>query len=111
MEAIEELVQQADNLFSRAEACVENAPAESIGLFKQGIGKLFQAYLTLNEEDANGDFGQMAEACQRIDPSFEAVDNELKLFMGNPAEISADDLVDAANEVWDFIIDLLVEEE
>lgn len=112
MEWVETLVQRANQLFDDAERLGGESGVESGVKFREGISQLLKAFLYLHDANAAGDYLELFEACRRIEPDFERIESEIRLVgAADPLEYgSEDDLADAANEIWDFLIDLISEE-
>lgn len=112
VEWVESLVQRANQLFDEAEKLGETSAAECGRKFREGINQLLRAFLYLHDANAAGDCLELFEACRRLDPEFDTIEPEIRLVAteGFVMAADADELADAANEVWDFIIDLISEE-
>jgi len=109
LEYVESLVVRGDELFEAAEAEIEHSRAESAAKFREGVAQLLKAFLHLHEEDADDGLEQLFAACKRLEPSLEAIEDEVKLLLDAPESVDSEDLIDAANEIWDYVIDLISE--
>ncbi len=105
---LEMLIDEADQLLAQAEKEVTKSLSRSCQLVNQGVGKLLQAYLILNEKRPPVGLREQIELCLDLEPDFVSIEAELEyLSTANPEAINAEDLIDTANEVWDFLTDLL----
>lgn len=109
MEYVEELVERGNELFEAAEAEIEHSRAGSAVKFREGVAQLLKAFLYLHDQNAGGSLEQLFAHCKQIDPSLEAVEEEVELLLDDPESVDGEDLIDAANEIWDYVIDLISE--
>jgi len=109
MHPVEELVRKADKLFEAAEDRLGDSLAESAGLFREGVVRLFEAFLLANDSPAIGESADLYRRCREIDPDFAAIAAEAQYLNAPVTELNEEDLADAANEIWDFVIDLISE--
>lgn len=111
---VDELLAEADTALTRAETQVSSHPQESCKQFQTGASCLCRAYLMTQGMD-NPDTGTLAslfQQCLTKNEEFESIRDEINYLNNSDlAELDGDVLCDAANEIWDFIIDLLPEEE
>ncbi|TCL56039.1 hypothetical protein EDC14_105220 [Hydrogenispora ethanolica] len=105
---IEVLIDEADQCLAQAEKESGKDLARSLQLLQQGVGKLLQAYLIANEKRSPTRLREQFELCQQIEPDFASIEEELEYLLSvNPKEAEAEDVIDTANEIWDFVTDLL----
>lgn len=105
---IEVLIDEADQLLAQAEKETEKDLSHGLKLIRQGIGKLLQAYLTANDKIPATGLRDQFDACLQLEPDFVSIEDEVEyLLTVVPEEVEPEEVVDTANEVWDFIIDLL----
>lgn len=109
---INELMDEAFRLFEEAEMKVEQKPEESINLLRRAVANLFNTYLLINGVEDTGSLVEMYRECETINPEFETIRTEVEyLNTVIPGEVDAEELLDQANEIWDFIEGVLTEEE
>jgi hypothetical protein len=106
MKKVQNMIETANDLFEQAEAAATESLAKGYHLFKQGIALLFQAFLTAEGIEANGDLFWLFNECRRLEPSFEAIEAEVEQIIEADSMVDAEELSDIANEIWDFVIDL-----
>lgn len=105
---IDVLIDEADQCLAQAEKESAKDLARSLQLIQQGVGKLLQAYLITNEKRSPTRLREQFELCQQLEPDFASIEEELEYLLSvNPQEAEAEDVIDTANEVWDFVTDLL----
>ncbi|MGE5582366.1 MAG: hypothetical protein ACM3X9_07490 [Bacillota bacterium] len=107
---VEDLLEEADQLYDEAEQVIVKEPSVGLKKFQDGVSNLLSAFLLVNDEKAEGDLRRLFKRCLGIEPEFAAIEDELDyIFMPHLAEADSEIICDAANEIWDFVIDLLVE--
>lgn len=108
LEEIEKWVAQADQFFEAAEAKSSLNLDSAQDLFAQGVNCLLKAFLMFNNQVAEGELATLFAQCFKINSEFEAVRDELELLATlNPGYTDNELVIDAANEIWDFVIELL----
>ena len=107
MNPIEALAEQADQLFEQAEMIAETTPKESLMLFRKGIDLMFHAYFRMKQIDFKGDLGEIFQKCLEIEPEFEAIADAVADLTEDNQAVDAEAMVDAANEIWDFVTELI----
>jgi hypothetical protein len=108
MKKVQELLEEANGLFEQAEITVEETPETGGLLFLQGISLLFKAFLYSNGVEGTDDLLGLFHECQQLEPDFEAIETELECLLEiNYDHMEPEDLIDAANEIWDFVIDFM----
>ena len=109
---VDELMEEAYRLYEEAELKVDIEISESIRLFRQAACNLLNSYLSIKGIDGGGDLVELYQECSRIVPDFEIIRPEIEyLAEANPEEVDGEELTDKANEIWDFIQGLLIENE
>ena len=107
MNPIENLAEQADQIFEKAEIIAQSSPQEAVVFFRKGVGLLFQAYLSMADTESSGNFGEDYQKCLAVEPEFEQIEEAFELLSENNHNVDAEDIIDAANEIWDFISELI----
>lgn len=107
MEYVEALVNRGDELFEAAEAAIEHSRDESAVKFREGVAQLLKAFLYLHDQEVDGSMEQLFASCKQLEPSLEEIEEEVELLLDDPESVDAEDLIDAANEIWDYMIDLI----
>lgn len=109
---IDELMEEAFRLFEEAEMKVGSDTQESIILFRRAVSNLFNVYLAINGVEGAGSLAELFLECVKIDSEFETIRPEVEfLTTVIPKEADTEELVDQANEIWDFIEGIMGEEE
>jgi len=109
---VDELMDEAFQLFEEAEMKISSNISESIGLFRQAAGKLLSTYLIIKGSEGEGDLDELFQECLRVNPDFEIIQSEVEYLLEvSPEEADGEELTDKANEIWDFIEGLLIEDE
>jgi hypothetical protein len=106
MDEVAKLIEQADVLFEKAEMMVEETPEEGRQLFLEGISLLLRGFLTAGAMETDGGLNELLARCKQAEPEFETVETEFELLQ-NAAADDGERITDAANEIWDFVIDLV----
>lgn len=107
---VEDLLEEADQLFEQAEAMIVKEPGEGLKKFKIGVSNLLKAFLIIHEKEPAGELKQLFMQCCEIEPEFERIRDELDYFyIPQLAESDSELICDAANEVWDLVVSLLPE--
>ncbi|HBE79079.1 MAG TPA: hypothetical protein DDW65_15090 [Firmicutes bacterium] len=107
---MEDLLEEADQLFEQAEEMIVKEPGEGLQKFRTGVGNLFKAFLLSREKMPLGEIKQLYTQCREIEPEFETIRDELDyLFIPKLAETDSELICDAANEVWDLVISMMPE--
>ncbi|MGE5606799.1 MAG: hypothetical protein ACM3YE_14050 [Bacteroidota bacterium] len=109
---VDEMMDEAFQLFEEAEIKIGNEISESIGLFRRAACKLLSTYLMIKGSEGEGDLDELFQECIRVNPDFEIIQSEIEyLAEVSPEEADGEELTDKANEIWDFIEGLLIEDE
>lgn len=108
----EEILNEAFQLFEEAEEKIDHG-LESISLFRRAVSNLLKVYLfSQGVERRDGMTEELYRECVKINPEFESIKLEVDyLFNVAPDELDGEELIDKANEIWDFIQGLLMEDE
>jgi hypothetical protein len=107
---VEDLLEEADQLFDQAEEMIVKEPGEGLQKFHTGVTNLFKAFLIAHEKEPVGELKQLFLQCQAIEPEFQTISDELDyFFIPQLAESDSEMICDAANEVWDLVISVLPE--
>ncbi len=107
---VEDLLEEADQLFEQAEAMIVKEPGVGLQKFQVGVSNLLKAFLIVHEKIPVGELKQLFLECCRIEPEFETISDELDYFyIPQLAESDSELICDAANEVWDLVISLMPE--
>jgi hypothetical protein len=105
---VQKILGEANDLFEQAEIAVEETPETGYSLFLQGISLLFKAFLNANGVAGTGDLLGLFYECKQLEPEFEDIEAELlSLLEANPALLEGENLCDSANEIWDFVVDFV----
>lgn len=78
-------------------------------LFREGLSVLFRAFLIMEGEDIKGNFLELYQKCRQIAPEFEEIEDDIDFINQVTIDDNPEDLVDAANEVWDFVTEYISE--
>ena len=112
MDAIDELFDKADVLFEKAEILAATDLAGAVRLFQEGIGELYKAFILFSEGEPKGNFGELYHQCLGLNSEFDVIETEQGYFVTDDlSQLDPETVVDAANEIWDFVSGLLEEEE
>jgi hypothetical protein len=107
---VEDLLEEADQLFEQAEEMIVKEPGEGLQKFRNGVSNLFKAFLISHGKMPLGEIKQLYFQCREIEPEFETIGDELDyLFIPQLAETDSELICDAANEVWDLVIGMMPE--
>jgi hypothetical protein len=106
MNEVAKLIEQADVLFEKAEMMVEGAPEQGRQRFIEGISLLLRGFLNAGALETDGGLHELLARCKQAEPEFETVEAEFDLLL-NAAADDGERITDAANEIWDFVIDLV----
>ena len=102
-------MEKAYCLFEEAEMIIDVEPDKSLTLLRQAVTQLLNAYLSINEIAGHGNLDELFQECLKTDSEFEAIQSEVEyLTTIGPEEIDAEEMVDTANEIWDFIQGMIV---
>ena len=108
----EQLLDEAEVLFEKAEEQSETNLNAGLEYFRQGIGNLCRAFLTVNSQEPLGDLRALYFQCRKLEPEFETIDEVMDYFIDPGSGVDDPEIFnDAANEIWDFIVSLLLEED
>lgn len=108
MKKVEDLIEKANELFEQAEMVGENSLENAHNLFLRGITYLLQAFLTSNAVESLGSLNELFNECKLVKPEFEAIEEQLASLVDTDlATTNLEAIIDSANEIWDFIIDLV----
>jgi frataxin-like iron-binding protein CyaY len=114
MKSVDALLDAADELMEQGEEKITVNINVGFQVFQQAIGNMFKAYLITNRQEPLGELKALFFQCQKLNEEFEAIADVVDIFI-NPAlnETDGETITDAANEIWDFVMELLpmVEEE
>lgn len=107
MELVEDLVSRADELFSLGET--ENEIEKLVSKFRDGIVNLLKALLAYHQQDVDESFSQLVKACLNVEPDLVEIEMELQMFAPGIelAGVDKEELIDSANEICDWVIDVL----
>ncbi len=109
---VEKLMDEAFRLYEEAEMKVDSEPSKSIILFRQAVSNLLNAYLIIKGLGEEGDLAELFRECREIDSEFEIIQSEIEYLVDvAPQEVEGEELTDKANEIWDFIQGVLMENE
>ena len=107
---VEDLLEEADQLFEQAETMIVREPGEGLQKFRTGVDCLLKAFLISRHKIPVGELKQLFFQCRQIEPEFETISDELDYFyIAKLAETDSELICDAANEVWDLVIGLIPE--
>jgi HEPN domain-containing protein len=115
---VAELISEADDLMEVAEEKVERQFYSAYPLMQQAIENLFKAFLMAGGQKLKGisglgaklasNVGVLFEHCRGLAPEFETIEEIVGYFTHEaPSAPDPETISDAANEIWDFVIDLL----
>jgi hypothetical protein len=112
MNEVEKLIKQADELFEQAEMKVEGTPEQGRRLFLEGISSLLRGFSVANEIETEGGLAELFARCQQLEPEFKTIAGEFDILLNaGGSGVDAEVVTDAANEIWDFVIDLVAVDE
>lgn len=112
MKKVENLVEESNRLFEEAELAVEDSPEKGHALFIQGISRLLQAFLMVNGVESTGTMHELFSECQQVEPKFEEIEEAFDSLIGaDPAGEDPEEMVDWANEIWDFVVDYVSDDD
>ena len=107
---VEDLLEEADQLFEQAETMIVREPDEALKRFQVGVSDLLKAFLIIKQKEPVGELKQLFLQCCQIEPEFATISDELDYFyIPQLAESDSELICDAANEVWDLVISLMPE--
>lgn len=105
---VEQLLDEAEVLFEKAEEQSETNLDAGLEYFRQGIANLCRAFLTVNGQEPLGDLRALYFQCRKLEPEFETIDEVMDYFIDPDSGMDDPEICnDAANEIWDFIVSLL----
>lgn len=108
---VDELLNEAFQLFEAAEEKIDNG-LESRSLFQSAVSNLLKAYLLSQGIEKKDGMAELYQECVKNNPEFESIQSEVDyLINAAPHELDGEELIDKANEIWDFIQGLLMEGE
>lgn len=108
MKSIDTLLAEADELLALGEEKIMVDSAAGYQLFQQAISDLCKVYLATNGQEPLGDLKALFFQCQKHNPEFEALGDAMSVFIDpEPHELDSETVIDAANEIWDFIMETL----
>lgn len=107
---VDELMDEAFKLYEKAEMKIDSDLSESLTLFRRAVSDLLSAYLFIKGVEGYGGLAELYHECGKIDSEFETIQSEIEYLIGVvPEEVDGEELTDKANEIWDFIEGLLME--
>lgn len=108
MKTMDALLDEADELLERGEAKILTDPGVGYQLFQQAISNLFKVYLSNNGQEPLGDLKALFFQCQKYNAEFDVIEDVMGIFI-EPVrnELDNETIIDAANEIWDFVMDML----
>jgi HEPN domain-containing protein len=118
---VADLISEADEFMDEAEERILHQFSEAYPLMQQAIENLFKAFLIAGGQKLKGISGLGAGSagnvevlfarCRSVAPEFETIEEIMGYFITAPANPDPELISDAANEIWDFVIGLLSEED
>ncbi len=107
---VDKLMDEAFKLFEEAEINIDSGLPESITLFRQAVLNLLNAYLFIKGVERHGGLAELFHECSKVNSEFETIQSEIEYLISvSPEEVDGEELIDKANEIWDFIEGLLME--
>jgi hypothetical protein len=114
MKSVDALLAEADELLERGEEKIVVNVNAGYQVFQQAIANMLKAYLMTNHQEPLGDLKALFFQCQKHNAEFEVIEDVMDVFTGSePTEMDGETITDAANEIWDFIMEMfpMVEDE
>ena len=117
MARVDELIDNADALMDRAEEVMESDFEQGRQLFREAVSHLERAYLitvaadSVVPGDLPVDVAALFELCLQVEPDFETIQAEIDLLAGTADAANGEMIIDAVNEIWDFMYGLMEEPE
>lgn len=107
MKSAEALLEEADELLTLGEEKIVTDTAAGYQVFQRAMGNLLKAYLITHHQEPLGDLKALFFQCQKLNSEFEAIEDVMAILMEPaPNELDGETVTDAANEVWDFIMEI-----
>lgn len=107
MKSVDAILAEADELLEHGEEKIVANVGAGYKLFQQAIANMLKAYLITNQQEPLGDLKALFFQCQKHNAEFEAVEDVMTIFTDlDPAELEGETVTDAANEIWDFIMEM-----
>lgn len=107
---VDELMSEAFQLFEEAEMKIDTKLADSIILFRQAVSNLLSVYLFVKGVEGYSGIAELFYECRKNNSEFETIKAEVEYLISvTPEEADEEELTDKANEIWDFIQGLLME--
>jgi hypothetical protein len=111
-DVIDNLFDKADLLFEKAEQLAPSNLPEAIRLFREGIGELYKTFILFQDKEPEGNLSELFQQCLSLNSEFEVIETEQSYFVAEDfSELDPEMIVDAANEIWDFVSGLMEDEE
>ena len=108
MKKVQNFVEEANSLFEQAETVIESSLETGYDLFLRGIALLLRAFLAANAIDSTGTLRELFDECKQLEEEFEDIEDEFDALINADLSFNdAEDISDSANEIWDFVIDLV----
>jgi hypothetical protein len=108
MKTIDTLLDEADELLEAGEEKIVLNTVAGYQLLRQAINSLSKAYLIANGREPLGDLKALFFQCRKLNPEFEMIEDEMVVFADpDHSEPDSETIVDAANEIWDFVMGIL----
>lgn len=108
MKSVDALLAEADELLERGEEKIVVNANEGYQVFQQAIANMLKAYLMTNHQEPLGDLKALFFQCQKHNAEFEVIEDVMDVFTGSgPHEMDEETITDAANEIWDFVMEML----
>jgi len=108
MKTMDTLMAEADELLERGEERILTDTKAGYQLFQQAISNLFKLYLITNGQEPLGDLKALFFQCQKYNAEFEVVEDVMSIFVDSVLnELDNETIIDAANEIWDFVMEML----
>lgn len=106
MKSVDALLAEADELLERGEEKIVANVNMGYQVFQQAIANMLKAYLMTNHQEPLGDLKALFFQCQKHNADFEAIEDVMDVFIEpEPNEMDGETITDAANEIWDFVME------
>lgn len=107
MKSVDTLLEEADVLMERGEEKIAVDLNAGYQVFQQAAANMLKAYLITNRQEPLGDLKALYFQCQKHNAEFEAIEDVMDILADpEPGELDGETITDAANEIWDFVMEL-----
>ena len=106
MKSVDALLEEADVFMEQGEEKITVNQNAGYQEFQHAVANMLKAYLINNRQEPLGDLKALFFQCQKHNSEFEFIEYVMEIFTDTePGELDGETITDAANEIWDFVME------